>query len=197
MYNYRKLTQQEKEEVLTYRRLLGLPLHEPPHYLRENNLYLLTAANYEHRWIMQNEERRVEFTWKLLQWMTEYCQAHIYAFCILPNHYHVLSRVDLNLFRQWIGKLNNGTSTQWNREDNRRGRRVWYRFSDRGIRNEDHFYATLNYIHYNPVKHKHATYIDEWRCSSIHAYLEQYGHETMIELAERYPLYHYGDNWDK
>src|SRR5262245_27640626 len=58
------------------------------------------------------------------------------------------------------------TEFQWNLEDIQTGRRtVWYEFSDRKIRSEAHFYATLNYLHYNPIKHGYVRLMGEWEWS--------------------------------
>lgn len=95
------------------------------------------------------------------------------SWVILPNHYHLLLSTDLEQFRARIGRLHNGKSTQWNREDGSPGRRVWFRFSDRHIRSEGDYYASLNYIYANPVKHGYAEEAALWPWSSVHKYLEQ------------------------
>ena len=152
-YAYRKMTPQEREQMLAYRRYASFPLHEPPHFERESNLYLLSMTNFEHKHIMREESRRIEYERKLLDMMAGIPGTELFAWCILPNHGHLLARVELKIFRQKLGRLHNGLSTQWNREDNTPGRTVWFQFTDRGIRNEGHFFASLNYCHYNPVKH--------------------------------------------
>jgi putative transposase len=195
-YAYRSMTPEERREVLAYRRLAKLPLHEPPHFERESNLYFLTAANFEHKHIMWEETRRVEYEGKLLEMLAGIPGSENFAWCILPNHWHVLARVDLKLFGERIGRLHNGLSTQWNREDNRPGRTVWYRFADRGIRNKAHFFSALNYIHINPIKHGYVEAMEHWRTSSIHLYLEQYGLEQMVSLANMYPVRNFGKGWD-
>ena len=196
MYAYRQITEEQQQEVLAYRRLMQFPLHEPPHFERDNALYLLTASNFEHKQVMAQEERRTALLERLLTGLHEDCSADVFAWVILPNHYHILARVDLPVFATWIGKLHNATSTKWNREDKTPGRTVWYRFSDRGIRNERHFWATVNYIHFNPVKHGYVEHIDTWKCSSIHSYIAEHGYEAVIQLDKNYPLYDYGKNWD-
>jgi putative transposase len=84
----------------------------------------------------------------------------------------------------------------WNLEDDTLGRKVWYRFADRAIRSERHYYTTLNYIHYNPVKHGWAKSPYDWGESSVHWYLEHYGRECLRDLWTRYPVRDYGRGWD-
>jgi len=195
-YAYRKMTSEEQKEVLAYRRYAGFPLHEPPHFERESNIYLLTMTNFEHGHFMREESRRIEYERKLLDLITGIPESKVFGWSILPNHGHVLARVDLTIFGQKIGRLHNGLSTQWNREDNTPGRTVWFRFTDRGIRNEGHFYAALNYCHFNAVKHGFVSAMELWRTSSVHLYLEQYSLETMNWLAVTYPVLNMGKGWD-
>jgi putative transposase len=121
----------------------------------------------------------------------------ICAWIILPNHYHLLVRVVnfeilSELFRRIHGKL----SRQWNLEDNITKRKVWYRWSDRAIRSEQHYYTTLNYIHYNPVKHGLVKSPYDWIESSVHWYLQANGRQWLRDLWVQYPVLDYGKDWD-
>ncbi len=196
MYRYRNSTPQQQQELLEYRRFASLPLHEPPHFSQENGLYLLTAANFEHQPILKEEGRRLTFMRELLEGVSSLADTQIFAWVILPNHYHLLARTNLTLYKSWIGRLHNGTSTRWNREDHTPGRTVWYRFVDRRIRSDRHYWATLNYIHFNPVKHGYVQQADQWPCSSIHVYLSEYGPEALHDIERRYPILDYGKKWD-
>lgn len=81
-------------------------------------------------------------------------------------------------------------------EDSTVGRKVWFNYSDRAIRSESHHYTTLNYIHYNPVKHGWIESPYDWPESSVHRYLEHYGREWLRDLWCRYPVREYGRGWD-
>jgi putative transposase len=65
------------------------------------------------------------------------------------------------------------------------------------MRNEAHFYTTLNYIHHNPVKHGYANKWHKGPYSSFHWYLASKGRQWLLELWNEYPLLNYGENWDK
>ena len=79
----------------------------------------------------------------------------LYAWVILPNHYHVLAGLQsLDLASAALKQLHGTTSRDWNMADGQTGRRrVWFKFADRVIRGDAGFYGALNYIHVNPVKH--------------------------------------------
>ena len=73
---------------------------------------------------------------------------------------------------------------------------MWYRFSDRFIRSARHHWATVNYIHHNPVKHGYVDRMTEWPWSSIHEYVEEHGKQHMLRMWRQYPIGDYGKGWD-
>ncbi len=54
----------------------------------------------------------------------------------------------------------------------------------------------LNYIHYNPVKHRWARSPCNWMESSIHWYLEHFGRQWLRYVWASYPARDYGRGWD-
>ncbi len=196
MYNYRKMTEPQREDVVNTRKINKLPLHQPFHLIDGTlKTYLITAANYEHKHVMDDEERRSEFQDKLLA-MSRNIDSEVYSWCVLSNHYHLLLKTEIERFSKELSRLHRGTSIQWNKEDSIPGRKIWYRFSDRAIRNESHFWATVNYINSNPVKHGYVNKADLWSCSSIHEHLENLGRQKMVKLWNDFPLNDYGKGWD-
>ncbi len=196
-YEYRQLTPTEREEVLQQRRERGYPLHAPPHPFRQKGHYLLTAANYEHVPIMAAPERRTSFEAALIGAM-EGIGADIAGWVVLPNHYHVLVGVEsLDLVSAAIKGLHGATSREWNLADGQTGqRRVWYKFSDRVIRDEAHYYRVLNYIHINPVKHGYVQDPYEWPWLSLGNYLEAKGRDWLRATWKAYPPGDLGKGWD-
>jgi len=195
-YRYRHLTPEQRQLHLRYRQQQGYPWHAPPHPVREATHYLFTAANFEHRPIMSSEERRLVFQTRLLERL-QVGGIEVCAWVILPNHYHVLALVpDFDKVAAAFQHLHGSSSRQWNLEDGTVGRKVWYRYTDRAMRGERHFYTTLNYLHYNPVKHGYAQRADEWVCSSFWGYLETNGRDWLKDLWQQYPVRDYGKGWD-
>ncbi len=196
-YDYQRLTPQEREAVLLRRRERGYPLHAPPHPLRDAGRYLITAANYRHAPIMAAAERCTDFETGLLDAMTS-IDAEVYAWVILTNHYHVLIGVEaLDLVSGALKQLHGATSRTWNLEDGQTGKRqVWYRFSDRMIRNDAHFHIALNYVHYNPVKHGYVADAYEWPWSSLSNYFDTRGRDWLRTTWKMYPPGDFGKVWD-
>ena len=140
MYNYRKMTEEQRKDVLRTRRINKMPLHEPFHKHDEySKTYLISAANFEHSPIMKALTRRQQFKELLLSAFHD-DDSKIHCWCILPNHYHILINTDLAKFKKSISRIHWKTSHQWNTEDSTPGRKVWFRFSDRAMKNEAHYW---------------------------------------------------------
>ena len=80
MYDYRRMTREERARVNEYRRLRNLPCHSPPHWaMGFSSQYLITAACFEHAQIVgKSTDRLTECEEKLL----DACKRHatkIYA----------------------------------------------------------------------------------------------------------------------
>jgi putative transposase len=195
VYDYRKMTPDQRAEVVAERMARGYPSHAPPRSVGENT-YMLSAACFEHRAVMLTGDRLGEFADALLAGVAEKVGGTVHAWVVLPNHYHLVASVDMQAYRSWVGRLHNGKATQWNREDATPGRKVWFRFSDRQIRSERHYYASVNYIHGNPVKHGYVEDARSWPWSSLHEYLAQFGAKTLREWWREYPVKDYGRGWD-
>jgi putative transposase len=196
MFNWRNMSPQERQTTLELRKSKHRPWHSPPHrYLPGARRYLISAAIYEHEpTIAYTAERMDEFSEMLLY----SCQAHamkIHAWCVMPDHYHVLVRSDdLRSLLHSLALLHGRTSFTWNQEETRRGRRVWCNYVDREMRSEKHFWSTLNYVHHNPVKHGFVERWQDWPWSSAEAYLESMGWDRAANVWRNYPVPN-GDPW--
>ena len=197
-YEYRKLSPKEREEIVKYRRDRGYPLHAPPHPFRESGTYMISATNFEHRNVMETSARRTEFETLLLNELQTIADELI-AWVVLPNHYHTLIAIQsLKDVSAALKQLHGTTSRQWNIEDNLTGkRRVWYKFADTYIRNEEHLHIAFNYIHHNPVKHNYVKDLYHWPWSSLFIYYEDKGYEWLQEQWKSYtPPGDFGKGWD-
>ena len=193
-YLWRRLTPEKQQALLEYRKRLKRPWHRPPHFNQGNIHYYLTGACFEHQpHIGHSPERMAEFSGLLLDALPEPPS----AWRVLPNHYHVLVRcADIKSTIRDLGKLHGSTSFRWNAGENQRGRKIWHSVSDRGMRNCDHFWSTVNYIHHNPVRHGYVTQWTDWPFSSACDYLEVVGRDQAVEFWKQYPHLDYGKGWD-
>ena len=195
MYKWRHSDETTRCEIMRTRKLRELPWHYPPHFDGEG-LYILTAANFEHTPIIgMFYERISRFSQLLLDTVLDV--AEVKAWCVLPNHYHILVELsDLVAIVKVLGHIHGVTSFEWNKEDGVKGRKCWHGVCDRKIRNANHYYATLNYIHNNPVKHGCVEKWPDWQFSSARQFLEESGREQALSIWTQYPLFDYGKGWD-
>lgn len=123
--------------------------------------------------------------------------AEVTAWCVLPNHYHLLLETpDLRALTIALGRLHGRTSRTWNLEERTTGRTVFHRTADRRIRSDAHFWATVNYIHHNPVHHHYVARWSEWPWSSARDYLHSIGHTEAARIWHHHPVLDYGVGWD-
>ena len=196
MYEYSTLTAEQRRELVEERLSRGYPPHSPPHPLRDHLLYMLTASCYRHACHMESRARRDQLLDELFEvFITR--GTEIRAWVVLPNHYHLLAHVnDFDALGNCFRLVHARMSLHWNTADAAPGRKVWYRFTDRAIRSEAHYHTTLNYIHYNPVKHGWTQSPYDWTHSSVHWYLQHFGREWLRDLWTRHPVRNYGRGWD-
>jgi len=137
-----------------------------------------------------------QFEADLLEECNDFCLA-IHAWCILPNHYHVVVKSErIKELRHALGLFHGRSSFIWNGEDQQRGRQVWYNCFERRIKSERHFWATLNYVHHNPVHHGYVECWQDWPWSSARIYLDSIGKTEAEAVWKEYPILDYGKKWD-
>jgi putative transposase len=198
-YLWRKLNEQQREELLTFRKDRRHPWHSPPHRPNFGRLrFLISAACYEHHHhIGHNLERMDGFSGDLLA-VFKTNATQLFAWCVLPNHYHALVEApDIKHLLHELGRLHGRSSHTWNGEEQTRGRKIFFRSVERAMRSERHYWASLNYVHHNPVRHGYVERWTDWPWSSASEYLEQMGAEEAKSIWRGYPILDYGKDWDK
>jgi len=92
---------------------------------------------------------------------------NILAFCLMPNHYHLLIKpVVENGITQFIKKLNIGYAKYFNNKYERKGTLFEGRYKSIPITDQSHFIHIPYYIHLNPLD----LIMPEWRKREIGDY---------------------------
>ena len=192
------MTESDRKQVLELRKARDLPWHSPPHLdFKVAKQYLISSSCYEHVSVIgKDPERMTECEAELLRICENFC-SRIYAWCILPNHYHVLLKTErISELRNALGEFHGRSSYEWNQSDGKQGRKVWYNCFERPMKSERHFWASLNYVHHNPVHHGYVTRWQDWPWSSARQYLEEVGAKEAKRIWLMYPVLDYGKKWD-
>lgn len=174
------------------------PWHSPPHWEYQGLFqFMISSACYEHKHVIGVSPDRMSECEAMLLEVCEQFTTNIYAWCILPNHYHLLVQTDrLKELRSAIGRFHGRTSFRWNGEDGQRGRQVWHNCLDSGIKSQRHYWASINYIHHNPVHHGYAQKWQEWPWSSAADFVERVGRENAANIWREFPVLDMGKTWD-
>jgi len=91
----------------------------------------------------------------------------IYAFCLMPNHYHLLLSPKIeNGISKFMQKLNMGYSRYFNERYKRKGTLFEGRYKSILVSDEPHFYHLPYYIHLNPLDLK----FPEWQEGELKNY---------------------------
>ena len=111
------------------------------------------------------------FLEKLKLYLSESCS--IYAYALLPNHYHMLLRVNAetqpSTFSKQFAKFILSYTNIINRREMRNGSLFLRRFRRIKIEDENYFKKLVFYINYNPVKHGYETDYKSYKYSSYNA----------------------------
>jgi len=112
------------------------------------------------------------------------------AWVVLNNHYHVLAQAPESggpKLAAWVGDLHKLTARRWNDEDGCRGRKVWWNYWDTCITTLPSFWARVNYVHWNPVKHGLVRRPEDYAFSSYREYLAREDLD-IVALERAYPF---------
>lgn len=137
--------------------------------------------------LFRNEQDYYFFLRKLERYI--YPIAEIYAYCLMPNHFHLLIRtrfekkVLINLKRksnqegvkiltQTFSNFFNSYSKSYNKVHKRMGRLFLYPFKRILVDKEDYLLTLIKYIHRNPIHHGFTKNYSDWKYSSFNDVIE-------------------------
>src|SRR5262245_2337808 len=196
MYDYRRMTPEERQAIVQLRKKRGFPWHKPPHPAQGEGWYFITGATYEHR---PHFSAPVELTALERRLLEAFAESHLSCggWIVFPNHYHALVHApDLAVVGKALGSVHGRSARYANKRDGAPGRQVWYKYSDRKVRSERHYWACLHYIIANPVKHEYVAGVADWQWSCYHELVEHNGAAWIEDLMHEYPLGDFGVSWD-
>jgi putative transposase len=123
--------------------------------------------------------------------------ADILAYCLMPNHYHFLTRmkdhesVDASKFARKIGTLQSSYTRAIQKERNLRGSLFQQKAKAKQLEDAHQLFVCFHYIHQNPLKAGLVKTMGEWSYSSFPDYA-RLREGTLInqELARKYIAIH-------
>jgi len=128
--------------------------HSPAHVYEPNTMYIVTASTLKHEHLFRGKDKLRLLQSTLFSVMKDY-DWELQAWAVFSNHYHFIGKspVQGKTVRTLIQRLHSETSRKLNEIDDTKGRKVWFQYWDTCLTYEKSYYARLNYVHNNPVKH--------------------------------------------
>lgn len=140
---------------------------------KDAGIYMLTARTVEKQPFFSSPERLDLLQDHILQISSEFGWM-LQAWAVFPNHYHLIAQSPAQSgdIRRMITKLHANTARAVNKFDNAAGRMVWFQFWDTPITFANSYYARLNYVHHNPVRHGCTTNPEDYKWCSASWFLK-------------------------
>ncbi len=152
-------------------------------WLAPGGMYFFTVVTYARRPILTTDPGRY-FLHNAIQEIRRSRRFYLFATVLLPDHWHLvmslpqgdsdystrLRRINEEFTQQW---LDHGLSeARVTESQQRRGERgIWQpRFWEHSILDEPDLERCVDYIHWNPRKHKIVKQIQDWPWSSFHRF---------------------------
>lgn len=102
---------------------------------------------------------------KMLEFINDY-QVDLIAYCLMPNHYHLLLKHDNPLEgSNYIQRIFNSYTQAINKKYSRVGTLFQGNVKKRIIEDDDYLAETIKYIHLNPVKANLCQRPEDWEYS--------------------------------
>lgn len=115
--------------------------------------------------------------------------ANIIAYCLIPNHFHLLVTIkeaknipgipennkenQVRIISKSFSNFFNSYTRSFNIIHDRKGRLFLYPFKRILVDDDDYYVCLMNYIHRNPVHHGLTEDYNQWKYSSYNAYLSE------------------------
>jgi len=110
-----------------------------------------------------------------LQDATDRFDVLVHAFCLMPNHLHLLIQTQDSNLSQFMKRLLGVYTIRFNRKHNRHGHLFQGRYKACLVDQDSYFLQVSRYIHLNPVKAKLSKQAEDYRFSSMRFFLKPYG----------------------
>jgi len=151
------------EEYKTY-------AHTPPHLYRAGAKYFITASTYRKTRFFDDAAKE-----KLLSSLFKACENHgwkLEDWVILDNHYHIMLDAPegaLNL-SELVAEYHKFTAMIIKKDTQEAvtSKRIFNNYWDTCITYEKSYYARLNYLYNNPVKHGYVPHAQDYKWGSFY-----------------------------
>lgn len=144
-----------------------------PRHAREkvgNSIYHICVRGNNKEAIFLDDEDRHAYLDRLCHFKERY-KMHVYAYCLMTNHVHLLIYDNDEDISKFMQGLNLSYAIYFNARHGRIGHLFQQRFTSVLVKTDAQILRTSKYIHLNPVKAGMVKKVEEYGWSSYSAYL--------------------------
>lgn len=139
-------------------------------YIENSLVFITIGTDKRHPILLQNGDLLYESLFSVLK----IYKFRLIAYCILPEHIHVIIKPKNIYDYPKIIKSFKYSFTKNVGLVNPTYVKIWQnRYWEHTIRDENDLKTHLDYIHYNPVKHGLVNNVNHWQYSSFHKFVKQ------------------------
>ena len=142
--------------------------HAPRHRTTDAGLYFVTAATYLKQHLLRPPDR--DHLLELFVSEGDALRCSIRAWVVLVNHYHVMINASANALDLLLKRVHSKSALRLNKRDGTKGRQAWFQYWEKSITHPKSYFARLNYIHQNPVRHGIVFTADQYAWSSYSSF---------------------------
>ena len=129
--------------------------------LPERGIYHVTTRGVARQAISRDDEDRRLFL-VLLAGVTRRTDWDCHAFCLMPNHHHLIVETYQDVLSVGLRFLNGRYAQAFNQRHERSGHLFGDRFAAYVIQDEEHLRAATEYVRQNPVRAGLCRRADDW-----------------------------------
>ena len=166
--------------------------HNPPHLFIPKTKYFITGATYLKKHFLVSEEGKVKLLGSIKTGCEKYCWI-LEDWVILDNHYHLMMNTsdDVSALSKMFNEIHKFTAIWLKKNflEFKKEKRIFYNYWDSCITYEKSYWARLNYIYFNPVKHGYIKEAKDYAWGSYRFRLKE-EIDCLNKIRKEYP-------WDK
>jgi REP element-mobilizing transposase RayT len=158
-----------------------------PQKFNENDYYHIYNHGIGNDLLFKYKNDYEYFLIKMVRFIKPFCD--IYAYCLLPNHFHILFKVT-NRFvngktiEHSIKDFFNSYARSFNSVHKRKGKLFYQSYKSKIIDSENYLKWIILYIHRNPVHHKLVNNYENWEYSSYNQIINDHNRNISNNIYE-------------
>jgi REP-associated tyrosine transposase len=162
--------------------------HAPRHCLDDRCAYMVTTGTYLKAHHFGDAQRLDLLETSLLSTAARF-EWRLEGWAVFSNHYHFVGYClgDSSSLHDFLNELHANTAREINEIDGCKGRIVWHNYWDSKLTFEKSYWARLNYVHQNAVKHGLVAVANQYRWCSA-AWLERIARPAHVKTVYSFKI---------